>query len=84
MVSLVRGRETFLRPRPQAASLAATDDVGAATAILRALPGIGEWTARHIAMRAFGDPDAFLHADLGLYKALGTTPPKETQARAEA
>ncbi len=29
-----------------------------------ALPGIGEWTAHYIAMRALGDPDAFPAADL--------------------
>jgi AraC family transcriptional regulator of adaptative response / DNA-3-methyladenine glycosylase II len=35
------------------------------------LPGIGEWTAQYIAMRAFGEPDAFPATDLGLRKALG-------------
>jgi AraC family transcriptional regulator of adaptative response / DNA-3-methyladenine glycosylase II len=35
------------------------------------LPGIGEWTAQYIAMRAFGEPDAFPASDLGLRKALG-------------
>jgi len=38
---------------------------------LRALPGIGEWTAQYIAMRALAWPDAFPHADLGVMKALG-------------
>ncbi|WP_028239423.1 DNA-3-methyladenine glycosylase family protein [Stutzerimonas azotifigens] len=33
------------------------------------LPGIGPWTAEYIALRAFGDPDAFPAADLGLLKA---------------
>jgi AraC family transcriptional regulator of adaptative response / DNA-3-methyladenine glycosylase II len=28
------------------------------------LPGIGEWTAQYIALRALGEPDAFLSADL--------------------
>jgi AraC family transcriptional regulator of adaptative response / DNA-3-methyladenine glycosylase II len=37
---------------------------------LVALPGIGPWTASYIAMRAFGDPDAFPAADLGLRKAI--------------
>jgi len=35
------------------------------------LPGIGEWTAQYIAMRAFGEPDAFPASDLGLRKLLG-------------
>jgi AraC family transcriptional regulator of adaptative response / DNA-3-methyladenine glycosylase II len=31
--------------------------------------GIGVWTAQYIAMRAFGEPDAFPHGDLGLRRA---------------
>jgi AraC family transcriptional regulator of adaptative response / DNA-3-methyladenine glycosylase II len=37
---------------------------------LRALPGIGPWTADYIAMRALSDPDAFLPTDLGVRRAL--------------
>lgn len=37
---------------------------------LLALPGIGPWTADYVAMRALGDPDAFLATDLGVRKAL--------------
>jgi AraC family transcriptional regulator of adaptative response / DNA-3-methyladenine glycosylase II len=33
-------------------------------ATLHAIPGIGEWTASYIAMRALGDPDVFLPTDL--------------------
>lgn len=33
------------------------------------LPGIGPWTAQYIALRGFGEPDAFPVADLGLLKA---------------
>lgn len=33
---------------------------------LMELKGIGPWTAQYIAMRALGDPDAFLHGDLVL------------------
>ncbi|HEX4493599.1 MAG TPA: Ada metal-binding domain-containing protein [Acidimicrobiia bacterium] len=36
---------------------------------LVALPGIGPWTAATIAMRAAGDPDAFLAGDLGIVTA---------------
>ena len=32
----------------------------------RELPGIGEWTAQYVAMRALGEPDAFPASDLGL------------------
>jgi AraC family transcriptional regulator of adaptative response / DNA-3-methyladenine glycosylase II len=37
---------------------------------LRALPGIGEWTAQYIALRALREPDAFPAADIGLQRAL--------------
>ena len=33
---------------------------------LSAIPGIGPWTRQVIAMRALGDPDAFLESDLGV------------------
>jgi AraC family transcriptional regulator of adaptative response / DNA-3-methyladenine glycosylase II len=35
---------------------------------LVAIKGIGPWTAQYIAMRALGDPNAFLHSDLVLLK----------------
>ncbi|HEX7759391.1 MAG TPA: 3-methyladenine DNA glycosylase 2, partial [Caulobacteraceae bacterium] len=41
-----------------------------AIARLRALPGIGEWTAQYIALRALREPDAFPAADIGLLRAL--------------
>lgn len=41
---------------------------------LKTLPGIGEWTAQYIAMRALAWPDAFPHSDLGIVKALGDSP----------
>ena len=60
-----------------------------AIAKLRALPGIGEWTAQYIAMRELREPDAFPAADIGLMRALadetGKRPtPAELSARAEA
>ncbi len=55
---------------------------------LCALPGIGEWTAQYIAMRALGEPDAFPHGDLVLRKvvggAAGPLTARELGARAEA
>lgn len=45
------------------------DPAGAERALL-ALPGIGPWTAGYIAMRALGDPDAFLPTDLGVRRGL--------------
>ena len=46
-------------------------DIEATLERLRALPGVGEWTAQYIAMRALAWPDAFPHTDLGVMKALG-------------
>ncbi|NJR65512.1 MAG: DNA-3-methyladenine glycosylase 2 family protein [Leptolyngbyaceae cyanobacterium CRU_2_3] len=34
------------------------------------LPGIGEWTAQYIAMRALREPDAFPTGDLGLLRSM--------------
>jgi AraC family transcriptional regulator of adaptative response / DNA-3-methyladenine glycosylase II len=48
---------------------------------LTAIPGIGSWTASYVALRALGDPDAFLPTDLGVRRgaaALGL--PHEPQA----
>jgi AraC family transcriptional regulator of adaptative response / DNA-3-methyladenine glycosylase II len=55
-------------------------DVDATMDALRAIPGIGDWTAHYIAMRALRWPDAFLAGDLVVRRALGVT----TSARAEA
>jgi AraC family transcriptional regulator of adaptative response / DNA-3-methyladenine glycosylase II len=52
-------------------------------AILRALPGVGEWTAQVIAMRALAWPDAWPASDVGLMNALGTCDPKLVTALAE-
>jgi AraC family transcriptional regulator of adaptative response / DNA-3-methyladenine glycosylase II len=57
------------------------DGTQGAEALLE-LPGIGDWTAQLIAMRALGEPDAFPAADLGLCKSLSLTP-RELTARAE-
>jgi AraC family transcriptional regulator, regulatory protein of adaptative response / DNA-3-methyladenine glycosylase II len=57
--------------------LGATADPGDVVTRLVALPGIGEWTAEYVAMRALGEPDAFPASDLGLRRALsheGTLP----------
>ena len=46
-------------------------DVQATIAALKELPGIGDWTAQYIAMRALRWPDAFPAGDVALHKALG-------------
>ena len=50
---------------------------------LRKIPGIGEWTAQDLAMRALSWPDAFPHTDLGIRKALGEDNPKKILAMVE-
>jgi AraC family transcriptional regulator of adaptative response / DNA-3-methyladenine glycosylase II len=74
---------TLALPRARAATLtalaaalaAALIDLGPAAAWaqaraqLMALPGVGPWTVEVIAMRALGDPDAFLAGDLGVVRA---------------
>jgi len=47
------------------------------------IPGIGQWTAQYVAMRALGEPDAFPSTDLGLLRALSLTSSKELERRAE-
>ena len=59
-------------------------DIDATLEKLRALPGVGEWTAQYIAMRALAWPDAFPHTDLGVMKALGETSPRRVLAAGEA
>jgi AraC family transcriptional regulator of adaptative response / DNA-3-methyladenine glycosylase II len=46
-------------------------------AALRALPGIGDWTAELLALRVLGWPDAFPASDIGLLKALGLREARE-------
>ena len=73
-----------LMPRARAAALSSlagavvTDpgllgpyrDLDSAVATLRSLPGIGEWTAHYVAMRALRETDAFPAADVGLQRAM--------------
>ncbi|MBM3340718.1 MAG: helix-turn-helix domain-containing protein [Betaproteobacteria bacterium] len=59
-------------------------DVEATLMALKQIPGIGEWTAQYIAMRALAWPDAFPHIDYGVMKAMNETNAKRVLARAEA
>jgi AraC family transcriptional regulator of adaptative response / DNA-3-methyladenine glycosylase II len=57
-----------------------------ASSVLRQIPGIGPWTEQTIAMRALGDPDAFLVSDLGVMRAaqgLGIASGGELKRRSE-
>src|SRR6185436_4977614 len=54
--------------------LGAFRDLDDAVEKLTALPGIGDWTAQYVAMRALGEPDAFPAGDLGVRQALQRAP----------
>lgn len=56
--------------RDQALTLDMPPSPEAERARLAAIPGIGAWTVEYIALRAFGEPDAFPASDLALRRAL--------------
>lgn len=74
--AVAEGRVAFDRPNEEV------------VASLVELPGFGEWTAQYIALRALGEPDAFLSADLVVRRmAAGggaALTAKELDRRAEA
>ena len=51
-----------------------------AIARLRAIPGIGEWTAQYIALRAMRETDAFPSTDVGLLRSITRLDPTITTA----
>jgi AraC family transcriptional regulator, regulatory protein of adaptative response / DNA-3-methyladenine glycosylase II len=63
-------------------------DVHATIEALKQLPGVGDWTAQYIAMRALRWPDAFPAGDVALHKALkvqgGPNPARAALAASEA
>ena len=69
--------------RDKTLSLDPGADPALAVERLRGLPGIGDWTAQYVAMRALGWPDAFPHTDHGVKKALGETQPARVLALAQ-
>lgn len=92
-IGLTRRRAATLRALAQAVHaghivLDRGTDRDECVAALRALPGIGPWTAGYIAMRALGDPDVLPDNDLGLLEAarrLGVADdPRGLAARAQA
>ncbi|MDV9188538.1 AlkA N-terminal domain-containing protein [Streptomyces sp. SR27] len=73
-LALPRSRRTTLLTLVRALadgslSLGPAEDREKTRARLLALPGFGPWTTEIIAMRALGDPDAFLPGDLGVRRA---------------
>ena len=75
-LGIVRQRQAAIRALANAVAneglqLHGGVDVPATLAVLQAMPGIGDWTAQYIAMRALRWPDAFPAGDVALHKALG-------------
>jgi AraC family transcriptional regulator of adaptative response / DNA-3-methyladenine glycosylase II len=56
-------------------------DLAEAVARLKRLPGVGEWTAQYIAMRALGECDAFLAADIGVRRKFAPGGPRISAAK---
>ncbi len=90
-LGLTSAREAALRALAHAVADGRLDlraGAGQVVAGLRALPGIGDWTAQYVALRALGEPDAFPAGDLVLRRMAGTNSRALTAralaARAEA
>ena len=87
-LGLVRQRQAAIHALAQAVpsghiSLHAGADVAATMDALKALPGIGAWTADYIALRALRWPDAFPAGDVALQKALSLDGQRLTARAAE-
>ena len=87
-LGLVRQRQAEIHALAQAVSsgqisLHAGADVAATMDALKALPGIGAWTADYIALRALRWPDAFPSGDVALQKALAPEGQRLTARAAE-
>lgn len=67
----------------QRVALHGGSDVHATITALKELPGIGDWTAQYIAMRALRWPDAFPAGDVALQTALGVRAVKHPARAAE-
>ncbi len=88
-LGIVKQRQAAITALAQAVAsgalaLHAGVDVAATVAQLKTFPGIGDWTAQYIAMRALRWPDAFPAGDVALHKALGVKGEREAQAASDA
>jgi AraC family transcriptional regulator, regulatory protein of adaptative response / DNA-3-methyladenine glycosylase II len=77
LAKAVASKEVYLHPGVA---------IEATMAKLRELPGVGDWTAQYIAMRALRWPDAFVAGDVALHKAMGlqSREPKLSPAKTAA
>jgi AraC family transcriptional regulator of adaptative response / DNA-3-methyladenine glycosylase II len=70
LARVVQGDDRFFDPRSHEVTLQR----------LRSLPGVGEWTAQYIALRALRDPDAFPASDIGLLRGAAEQGRRPTSA----
>jgi AraC family transcriptional regulator, regulatory protein of adaptative response / DNA-3-methyladenine glycosylase II len=88
-LGIVKQRQVAIIALSQAVDSGALDLNTPANALatieqLKTLPGIGDWTAQYIAMRALRWPDAFPAGDVALHNALGVRGEKHPARAAEA
>src|SRR5439155_1109570 len=86
---IVRARAETIRPlaRRVVDETIAFDsrfDAEATIAALKTIPGIGDWTAEYIAMRALGEPDAFPRGDLVLRRMAGDCTARALERRSQS
>jgi AraC family transcriptional regulator, regulatory protein of adaptative response / DNA-3-methyladenine glycosylase II len=77
-------RELARRVANGSLPLTTASDTAGTLAALQDVPGIGAWTAQYIAMRALGEPDAFLSGDLVLRRMAGGLTARALEARSLA
>ena len=87
-IGLPKTRATALRAIAQAVcdgkiSFAGVVNVEEFLAQFCELPGIGNWTAQYVAMRALNEPDGFPASDLGLLRALNLRDPRKLSEMAQ-
>ena len=88
-LGVIRTRTTAIKALAEAVLsqqlvLAPGQPLASTLAALKALPGIGEWTAQLVALRVLAWPDAFPASDAGVLKALGGIKAPEALAKAQA
>ncbi len=88
-IGVVRARAHAIRSLARAVAsgairFGASVDTHETLRALTAIPGIGDWTAQYIAMRALTEPDAFPSGDLVLRRMAGDCSARELERRSEA
>ena len=77
-------RELARRVADGSISFSTFADTDRFIALMKAIPGVGEWTAQYVAMRALNEPDAFPSGDLVLRRMLGDCSAREVDRKSLA